>query len=128
MSEENYQISGQRPDRWELLEFTYPSGADGFFKVFATWLGGYIEGDCWRLNSGISGVEDEGDHWVFHGASGSVYLCGKNSVGTSMYTEGVLSSILRYSEHRPDSPTIRRVSAEEIPEVIRGIMEREGSE
>lgn len=65
------------PDRWLVLE------AKGIYKLFGTTSGSYLYGDSWRLNSGITEVEDEDDRWLVHGVSGSVYECYKDSCGVA---------------------------------------------
>jgi len=65
-----------RPDNWVVIKF---NGEQPHYKVLAGWSGGYTTGDSWVLNSGITGVHDEGERYVFEGASGSEYSCGKGS-------------------------------------------------
>ncbi len=69
------------PDKWLVLNID--DGKAPFQKVFATWAGGYITEDSWRLNSGITEVKDEGDFWDFVGESGSVYRCHKEMQGVA---------------------------------------------
>jgi hypothetical protein len=61
------------------------------YKVFASWSGGYLDGDSWRLNSGIESVDVDGDYYLFHGYSGSIYKCHKDMEGTNAYGAAVLS-------------------------------------
>ena len=63
------------PDRWVILKIR----ADGetFYKVLAGWYGGYCGSDTWQMNSGIVKWEELKDEYVFHGASGSQYICHK---------------------------------------------------
>jgi len=65
------------------------------YKVFATWRGGYLDGDRWKLNSGIAKIENQDDHTDFIGYSGSVYRCKKSSYGMSAYTQGVLDGMVK---------------------------------
>jgi len=76
------------PDSWVVLKFITPKRT--YYKVLGSWSGGFTTGDSWRMNSGITGVELTKNSYDFHGYSGSVYSCGKNSYGTNMYTQGVL--------------------------------------
>jgi hypothetical protein len=76
------------PEQWKILKI------DNFYKVFATWRGGYLDGDSWKLNSGIVKIEEDGDFYLFHGYSGSIYKCHKNEYGSSSYTQGILESII----------------------------------
>ncbi len=75
------------PDRWLLVE------CGDIHKVFASFTGGYLDGDSWRLNSGIERVEVEGDYFLFHGYSGSVYRCHKEAYGTTGYGAFVLADL-----------------------------------
>lgn len=70
------------PDNWVVLQIKTDEG--NFYKVLAGWSGGYAQGDSWRLNSGVTEVEDIGDHYKFYGYSGSCYTCGKQSYGLRM--------------------------------------------
>jgi hypothetical protein len=81
--ERRFNVSSptQTPDRWLIID----CGGDGLYKVFATWSGGYLDGDSWRLNSGIESVEEDGDYLLFHGHSGSIYKCHKDSYGTTAF-------------------------------------------
>lgn len=60
------------PDNWVVVKVE-----KNLYKVLAGWSGGYLDGDSWKLNSGISKVKDDGNHWLFIGESGSVYKCHK---------------------------------------------------
>ena len=73
------------PDSWVIIKITGIEDKD-FYKVLAGWSGGYLDGDSWRMNSGIVKIEDAGDYWRFIGASGSVYKCHKegNTMRMSM--------------------------------------------
>lgn len=64
------------PDNWVLIKIS-PNGETPFYKVLAGWSGGYLSGDSWRMNSGITTVEEEGDYYLFSGESGSIYKCHK---------------------------------------------------
>ena len=80
------------PDRWCVISI--PSNRETVYKVFASWSGGYIGGDSWKLNSGIVRADLIDGCWHFQGSSGSVYVCGCNSYGTNGYGAGVLDSII----------------------------------
>ena len=54
------------PDYWTIVKITTPQD-DVIYKVFATWVGGYVEGDSWKMNSGIIEVKTEGDYLLFRG-------------------------------------------------------------
>ena len=79
------------PDRWMLVKI---SGTDPHYRVFGSWSGGYLDGDSWRLNSGVvKCVESETypDRYEFIGHSGSKYICHKETYGIkSLYNNGVL--------------------------------------
>jgi hypothetical protein len=88
-----------QPDKCVLLKITSDQGV--IYKLFATWFGGYIAGDYWRLNSGIAKVEPvEGlsvDAVDVIGDSGSVYRVVIDLEGTSAYTGSVLYNMIEKS-------------------------------
>lgn len=80
------------PDRWVLLAIR--KGDETIHKIFGTWLGGYVNGDAWRLNSGIKsvrGIDAHPGHYAVEGYSGSVYVVRTRNYGTSAYTNSVLA-------------------------------------
>lgn len=85
------------PDMWAVLKITIPHNDKPFYKVFATWYGGYTQGDMWKLNSGITAVKLEDNCLIFDGYSGSCYSCVIGSYGTSGYSQNVLNSIIHES-------------------------------
>ncbi len=64
------------PDNWVIIKI---KGDDPHYRVLAGWSGGYLGGDSWKLNSGITEVEKDDDWFLFHGSSGSVYRCHKEA-------------------------------------------------
>jgi hypothetical protein len=76
------------PFRWCLLRVS-----PDLVKVMGFWVGGYLYGDSWKLNSGIESVIDGEDAWTFVGFSGSRYVCRKDGYGTTAYGWLVLRSI-----------------------------------
>ena len=69
-------MSNYNPDNWVVIKM---NGDDPHYRVLAGWSGGYLDGDSWRMNSGIVRVEDAGDRFNFYGSTGSCYSCGKES-------------------------------------------------
>lgn len=83
----------ETPERWTILKITNSEGI--FYKVFATWAGGYLNGDRWKINSGISEVKQDEDYYYLIGYSGSCYKCHKKGYGiATSYSRGVLAKIL----------------------------------
>ena len=69
-------MSNHKPNNWVVIKM---DGDDPHYRVLAGWSGGYLDGDSWRMNSGITRVEDDGDCYNFYGSSGSCYYCYKES-------------------------------------------------
>ena len=87
-----------RPNRWMLVEIN--DLHNPFYKVFGTWSGGYLDGDSWRLNSGIDKIVYHDDDYEFQGESGSIYLCDKTSYGVAGVSN--YSIIKQLEEKFPD--------------------------
>ena len=84
----------ETPDKWVVVKIDNNLDKP-FYKVFATWAGGYLDGDRWKLNSGIKSVESDDDYYYFIGHSGSCYKCHKKGYGTATsYGEGVLMGMI----------------------------------
>ena len=79
------------PDAWVVLEFTSKEFGT-IQKVLGGWSGGYLDGDSWRLSSGITGIEETDTEWIFTNTSGSIYHCYKSSRQFNMMS----SSIYKY--------------------------------
>lgn len=86
-------MSDYHPDKWVVVKIT---GKDTppVHKVFACWYGGYLDGDSWKLNSGITAVKETTDYLFFDGSSGSCYACRNGSYGTNMYGQAVLNNLI----------------------------------
>ena len=69
-------MSNYKPDNWVVIKI---DGNEPHYRVLAGWSGGYLDGDSWKMNSGITRVEDAGDRFNFYGSSGSCYSCHKES-------------------------------------------------
>ena len=82
------------PDKWVIIKI---NGTDPHYRVFASWYGGYMDSDKWRMNSGITKVTEDGEHYLFEGSSGSVYKCHKHDWGMSGYGSRVLDSYIKRS-------------------------------
>lgn len=78
-----------KPDKWLLVKVKNKE----LYKVFATWSGGYLNGDSWRINSGITVITEDEDHLYFYGESGSCYMCNKNSYGVNPYGGSILAQL-----------------------------------
>ena len=95
------------PDYWQVIKIVTPT--ETIYKLFSSWVGGYTNGDSWKLNSGITGIKKV--EKVLHmthgpktvtisyeitGYSGSVYSvpAKDNCYRTTGYTGGILQSII----------------------------------
>lgn len=84
------------PDRWIIVEITHEGRTS--HRVFGTWMGGYLNGDSWRMNSGIKAVHKDGERrYRIEGRSGSEYLISKSNYGTSAYTLSVIQKFVNQS-------------------------------
>ena len=89
-------MSEYAPDGWVVVKVV--TSDKTFYRVFGSWRGGYLDGDYWRMNSGITGcyMEKDGDYYYFTGYSGSTYRCHKDSYDRiSAYNNSVLGDYIR---------------------------------
>lgn len=95
------------PDYWQVIRIVTPT--ETIYKLFSSWVGGYANGDSWRLNSGITGIKKvEKVFQMTHGPktlpiayeitghSGSVYTvpARENCYRTTAYTGNILQSMI----------------------------------
>jgi hypothetical protein len=83
-------MTDYNPDNWVVIKI---GGDDPHYRVLAGWSGGYTTGDSWRMNSGITRVEDAGDRFNFYGSTGSCYSCGKESYTLRMNNAHIWSQL-----------------------------------
>ena len=91
------------PDVWVMLKFNY--NGEVIYKILAGWYGGYTSGDSWKLNSGCTKVEKDGDFLLFSGSSGSVYRVPADPHGYRMsgLTSNIYLSFQKQIEDNGDS-------------------------
>jgi ribosomal protein L21E len=100
-------MSDYNPDNWIILKMSMNN--DITYKILAGWSGSYLNGDSWKLNSGITKIEQDNEYFYFHGYSGSVYRCHKKSEIVRMNIAGVLNN---YLEQYPDN--IKHIKSEQL--------------
>jgi len=95
------------PDYWQVIRLV--NGNETIYKLFSSWVGGYVNSDSWKLNSGITSIKKvekvlqmtHGPKTVtiaydVAGVSGSVYRvpARENCYRTTVYTSGILQNIM----------------------------------
>jgi len=83
------------PDRWEILKFSHNDKVS--YRVLASWIGRYLDPDYWRISSGITKATELDDRFEFDNASGSLYVCYKNSRGMSSLSRSIFNRIVEDS-------------------------------
>lgn len=77
------------PDGWKLIKI------NDIFKVFASWKGGYLTGDHWKLNSGIKNIMQDEHFYYVYGWSGSIYALRKDTEDLlTLYNHEMFASIV----------------------------------
>lgn len=80
------------PDKWCVVRIV--NDGEVVYKLLMSWYGGYLDGDRWRMNSGIQYIELEGDFYLMTGYSGSVYKCHKTAYGMNGVATGVYNNMV----------------------------------
>jgi len=88
-----------RPEKWVVVKIENPNEKDPLLKtvhkVFASWAGGYLDGDKYKMNSGIDRITEDENTIQFYGYSGSCYECQKGAYGTmTSSSDGILDNII----------------------------------
>ena len=92
------------PDRWVIINV--PQGA----KVLGSWSGGYIDGDSWQLSSGLKSIEEDGDYYLMHNVSGSIYKCHKKMQGMNLIALSIFDKMKEMSDE------VKQITVEEFNE------------
>jgi len=82
----------QAPDRWIIIKIKSKEFGT-IYKLLCVWLGGYTQGESWKINSGIKTVIDEGNYYTVIGYSKSEYCCYKESEGMNLYMINIFENI-----------------------------------
>lgn len=104
------------PDKWVIVEIIFDNKPP-LYKVLASWYGGYLGSNSWKLSSGNEKILDEGKIYRIPQSSGSVYCCSKEVYGMSMYTASVFSDFEDQLKNKPGA-SIRILTEEEISKFV----------
>ena len=63
-------------DNWVVIKIKSDAP---HYRLLVGTSGGYLDGDSWRYNSGITKVTEDDRAYYFSGSSGSTYCCSKGS-------------------------------------------------
>jgi hypothetical protein len=107
-------MSDYNPDKWQIVSLVHDG--ERIDKVFGSWYGGYAGSDSWKLSSGITKVVEHDTHYEVHNVSGSIYNCGKESEGMSMYAYGVFK---RFEAQQEEGKyTITKIDIKDVQVVV----------
>jgi hypothetical protein len=102
-------MSSYTPDSWAIVKII-PTAGEEFYKVLASWYGGYADADSWRLSSGIESMSENGDIITMPQSSGSVYVLHKSAEHMS----GLMSSIFKSLSEPNEKYKVELVTLEEV--------------
>lgn len=107
-------MSNYYPDKFVVVKLTVPEFGS-VYKVLASWYGGYIGSDSWKLSSGITKITNTDAGYEFLNHSGSTYFCSKQTYGMSSYTFGVYNNFVKQlKEEAPEGSLIELICEEAI--------------
>ena len=93
------------PDKWLMVKLTNVYGKS-HYRIFATWYGGYLGSDSWKLSSGITETIEHEDRYEFTNYSGSLYVCRKGAHGMSGYTASIYEGWVRQLKDTSNTITL----------------------
>lgn len=92
ISEEKYHYY---PSYWTIIKCDpIKEGETGVDKLLCGFYGGYLDGDEWRMSSGITKVTEIGDHYFVENKSGSIYKCHKRNEGLGTMTTPIYNRLV----------------------------------
>jgi hypothetical protein len=106
------------PDSWKIV--VIDSAKHGkVYKVLASWYGGFVQGDSWKLSSGIESVSYENGIYTMPQSSGSVYMLHENCEHISGIMGGVFSSFAKQAEESEGAFTITMLEMADLLEAFK---------
>ena len=101
------------PNSYRILLIDTPDNKP-LVKVFASWSGGYLSGDEYRINSGTELITEDESHYFFHGYSGSIYKLRKDVQGSlTSYSAGIYNRILQQD-------CVKEITVQEAVNILKG--------
>ena len=96
-------MNQHNPDRWVMINTNF-KGAQ-YYKVLASWYGGYTGSDSWQLSSGTvsASFNKTTNSYHFPQVSKSEYICHSSTYGTSMYTQNIFLGWIECLEQKGSS-------------------------
>lgn len=87
-------MSYYTPSGWAFLKIKVCGQDNTIVKMFGSWSGGYLTGDSWRVNSGVTKIEENDHEYIVSGYSGSQYILSKTANHITGYNKGVLEDMI----------------------------------
>ncbi len=85
-------------DNWVVIRMTRQpwqiTPAPLYYRLLVGWYSSYLSGDAWQMNSGIVSAEQDGDYFLFHGVSGSLYKTHKERYGLRRNNDYIYSNLV----------------------------------
>ena len=112
-------MSEYYPDKYVMVRITDKKTDEIHYRVLGSWYGGYLDGDSYRLNSGVEKYERTDDSKIrFYGGSGSLYEVDEKMYGMSIHAQSWLAQI---AENSKDDVTVEVITLEEFEEEIEDV-------
>lgn len=105
------------PDNWVI--FYIKNNEEIIYKILAGWSGSYLYGTSWKINSGISKIEEAENEYYIHGYSGSIYCCRKNSEMLRFNNEYVWNDIKNKHNDNVDIISIDQIKEKKLIHIIK---------
>lgn len=110
-------MSEYYPDCYQFLRISSVYDDSVIYKLFAVWVGGYAQGDSWKINSGITQIFKEENSLRVSGYSGSTYVVNTENKFMSSYGTSVLTDIIKRADK--EGIKVELVSVEDVLEVFK---------
>jgi hypothetical protein len=110
-------MSQYSPDKWEIIKIK--NGTTIVHKILGNWSGSYLEGRSWRISSGVIGVREEGNFYLFENYSGSIYKCHKSMKTLGLMTADIYNKIQEETKELPEA-NVEIISVDQLIKEING--------
>lgn len=100
------------PDGFNIIKYS-PENDSPFFLVFASWAGGFSDGDSWRRSTPLANIEKKEQVYVVTTESGTQYFLNEVAEGRlTFYNRSILATMIEQSKGKAAIVTIEEAIKE----------------
>lgn len=106
-------MANHTPDCWHIIKI-HPPGKELYYRILASWLGGYLDSSSWRLSSGVETFTEHDGFYLSDQSSGSTYKLYKGSERMSGLMSGIFETYKTQVDEQDQPWVLEVISVEDF--------------